>query len=270
MQRQVHNIVFTLNNYTEKDIEDINNLDVQYLIYGKEVGESGTPHLQGYIELHKKMSFNKVAKLFKWHIEPRKGTQQQAIDYCKKEGRTFEKGEPKAQGKRHDLIQVKEKLAKGETTVDQITLEDPELFHQYGRTLNTIEDILLRKQFRTEMTTCDWIVGKTGKGKSHLAFQGYSPDTHYVLVNDNGWWEGYRQQPIVIINDFRGWILYNELLQLIDKWPHKVKRRNREPMPFTSKHIIITSVLEPTAVYNNRNSEDGIEQLLRRIKIIRL
>lgn len=126
----------------------------------------------------------------------------------------------------------------------------------------------MRRKFRTEMTTCDWLYGPTGTGKSHAAFKDFTPDTHYVWKSDNGWQDGYAQQPTVIINDFRGEIPYNELLQMVDKWPYYVKRRGREPMPFTSKHIIITSSLPPDAIYHRRLEEDSLEQLNRRINLV--
>ena len=33
-----------------------------YVIFGLEVGEQGTPHLQGYAEFHKKAKFAAIAK----------------------------------------------------------------------------------------------------------------------------------------------------------------------------------------------------------------
>lgn len=118
------------------------------------------------------------------------------------------------------------------------------------------------------MTTCTWYYGSTGTGKSERAFKDFHPDKHYVLPKDKGWWDGYRQQNTVIINDFRGHIPYDELLQMIDRYPFDVSRRGRQPLPFTSSHVIITSSLSPEEVYHNRMENDSIEQLLRRIKVV--
>ena len=54
---------------------------------------------------------------------------------------------------------------------------------------------------------------------------------------------------------------------MIDKWPYEVRRRGRPPVPFTSRHVIITSSLPPKDIYKCRKVEDGLEQLYRRCKI---
>lgn len=149
-------------------------------------------------------------------------------------------------------------------SVDQIAEEYPMLFHQYGRTLSKLEDIALRKRSRQWMTQGIWYWGPTGVGKSHQAFKDFDPSTHYVWKNDKGWQDGYTGQETVIINDFRGELPYNELLQLVDKWPHTLSRRGREPVPFLAKTVIITSSLPPEDCYRRRAAEDSIEQLNRR------
>lgn len=259
---------FTLNNYNDTKVEIIRNIECQYYIFGKEIAPTtGTEHLQGYIYFKNAITFSSIKNKLPdgSHIEAAKGSPQQNIAYCSKSGNTEDKGVAPKQGERTDLIGIKDAIVNGKK-VDEIVLEDPEIYHQYGRTLEKIEDIVQRSQFRTEMTTCEWITGPTGSGKSHKAFQNYDPKTHYVLnTEDNGWWDGYTGQDIVIINDFKGEIRYGQLLQLIDKWPYTVKRRNRQPSPFVSKHIIITSIFTPQECYYNLHARDGIEQLLRRI-----
>ena len=96
-KQRYRNFVFTLNNYTEQNIIDINLFAVKqkYFVYGKEVGESGTPHLQGYAELTKQSTLSKLKKDMKTntiHIEKRKASAKQAAEYCKKDNIIYEVG----------------------------------------------------------------------------------------------------------------------------------------------------------------------------------
>ena len=115
---QFRNVCFTCNNYTKEKYEYIITLHIfKYLVVGKEVGECGTPHLQGYGVLKKRTLDTKLRKLLPGcHLEPRKGSHEQAADYCKKEDDFVEIGEPPKQGKRSDLEEVAEKLKKGVST----------------------------------------------------------------------------------------------------------------------------------------------------------
>lgn len=274
------NYCFTLNNYTEVLIQNISVIanKFRYICYEKEVGEQGTPHLQGYFELDDAKTMTALQKgLLKglrMSLRVARGNATQNTTYCSKENNnTFvEFGKPKKQGKRVDLDKLKNKIMDGQCTVDEITVDKPMAYHQYGRTLEKLEDIAMRKKYRTTMTKAIWYWGKTGVGKSHTAFTGYTPDTHYVLnINDNGWWEGYKQQKTVIINEFRGQIPFGELLDLIDKDPKTVKRRNREPLPFMSEMIIITSSMHPNMVYQNvKNTQESLDQFYRRCEVIHL
>lgn len=248
---------------------------MKYLIYGTEkCPTTGRQHFQGFVYFKDKVSMKNAQKLLNIgdsHIEhilkDPSGDHNSAIEYCKKGINIMEFGVKPAQGKRTDLLELRDQIMTGVATVDMITESDPVAYHQYGRTLTKLEDIYLRKKFRTEMTKGTWYWGATGVGKSHKAFENYDQSRMYLYRDDNGWWEGYTGQEIVIINDFRGAIPYNELLQIVDKWPYFVKRRGREPAPFISKHVIITSSLPPALVYPNRCERDNIEQLLRRFEV---
>jgi len=259
-------------NYDLKfDYLPLMNEKAKYIIIGREVcPTTNRPHDQGFIYYNNQRASTKaVAKeLGKCHVEMCKGTLEQNCNYCSKDSNVREFGTKPDQGARSDLKCVLNELQIGSTSVDDLVISDPLLYHQYGRTLERAEDIFLRKKFRTRMTECDWIVGPTGTGKSHKAFENFNPETHYVYPNDNGWWDGYKGHPIVIINEFRGQIQYAELLDLIDKWPKTVKRRNREPVPFLAEKIIITSSLRPEEIYYNLHEKDKLAQLYRRVKIL--
>lgn len=82
---------FTLNNWQQAELKEIVDQCLakgyRYVI-GKEVGESGTPHLQGYVELKKKSRFNTIFNgpwISRIHWEKSRNPQASRA-YCKKDG----------------------------------------------------------------------------------------------------------------------------------------------------------------------------------------
>jgi len=81
------NWVFTINNYRDNDIEKLEKMfdhgHFSYIVYGKEVGEHGTPHIQGYVQLKKKMRMAQVKKFIssRAHLEVSRGSPEQAAQY---------------------------------------------------------------------------------------------------------------------------------------------------------------------------------------------
>ena len=67
---------FTLNNYNDDDIKRIDGIECKYIIYGKEKGLLGTPHLQGYVFFRSVVSFVVVCGRLgeRCHIEKAKGS----------------------------------------------------------------------------------------------------------------------------------------------------------------------------------------------------
>lgn len=266
------NYCFTLNNYTTEEVKHLQSIvpKCNYLILGFEVGESGTPHIQGYVEFENAKTLTATKKLIssRVHLESRRGTAKQASEYCKKDSEFQEYGTLSTQGCRTDIVDAIDDLKDGKP-ITEFILENPTLYARYRNTFLDVVDILQRKQQRTTMTRGIWFYGPTGTGKSHKAFE-LAGDDFYLKVDDGKWWDGYTGQKTVILNDFRGEVTYAQLLNLIDKWPYKVPRRNREPVPFTSELIIITSSLHPSQVYVNLHAKDHLAQLLRRLEVVLL
>jgi len=106
--------VFTLNNYTDDEVTSLRALtDVEYLIFAKEVGEQGTPHLQGFcvFKTAQRLTTVKNALGQRIHAEVARGSPQQARDYCRKPTTPpddiYEFGTcPGPQGRRTDLEQA--------------------------------------------------------------------------------------------------------------------------------------------------------------------
>jgi energy-coupling factor transporter ATP-binding protein EcfA2 len=129
------------------------------------------------------------------------------------------------------------------------------------------------------------IVGKPGVGKSRLAkliaggVGGCSPPElenimTYVEAGGLGggsrldlynktrgkWWDGYMQQRTVIIDEFYGWLKYDELLRMCDRYGYRVPVKGGFT-EFTSRNIIITANRGPTHGTITASSA-GTERLL--------
>lgn len=140
---------FTINNYTAEEVDAVratgSSPNTAYLVFGFEVGESGTPHIQGYAYFKSAVGRD-TAKLRlggnRVHVESQQGSFQQASDYCKKEGNFEEFGVLPAQGKRNDLIAFRDWViaAQRRPTKREILLS--EHVGTYGRCKKVCEEIL--------------------------------------------------------------------------------------------------------------------------------
>lgn len=272
-------------NGDEKEKYDIirKNNEIKYIGWGKETcPSSGRLHNQAFIYFYSERStrpknLNKIGNIFgpkHCYVAPMKGNFRQNTAYCSKESELEHSGDPPEQGARGDLRETIALISKGSMCADDVAMLDPISYNLYKKTYEKAEDIYQRTIYRTEHTEGIWYYGKSGIGKSHEAFKDYSPKTHYVKPAED-WWDGYKGQETVIINEFRENsghnISWQYLMELTDKWPMEVKRRGRTPIPFTSKRIIITSPEHPKETFCKSISlGDNYKQLKRRFKIVLL
>jgi len=80
--------IMVLNNYTEDEIINIGSICSKYCKYAtieKEIGDNGTPHLQGYFELKTKARPSSIFNNKRIHFEKAKGTREQNDIYCSKD-----------------------------------------------------------------------------------------------------------------------------------------------------------------------------------------
>lgn len=251
---------FTVNNPTVGE-EFYAAIDCKYIIVGDEVGESGTPHHQGYIYCENALRFSTLQKILPSgaHIERALGSSEHNKTYCSKEAVLLEVGDCPQQGKRSDFVRVREELAAGCRITDII--ETSTSF----QSIRAAELILKYKEARRDwIPEVYWFHGKTGTGKTREAFE-MAPDA-WVSNKNLTWWDGYDAHEDIIFDDFRGdFCTYHELLRILDRYPYRVmvKGGSRELL---AKRIIITCPYRPEELYMTHEDKG---QLLRRITEIR-
>ncbi|AIF76266.1 Rep [Bat associated cyclovirus 13] len=244
----VRRFCFTWNNYTEPDYEKCKTFIVElckYGIVGKEVApNTGTNHLQGFCSLKKPMRFSTIKKRLdnRIHIEKANGSDDDNEKYCSKAGDFFVSGDKDKQGARNDIQAVISAIQNGEvTTPKMVAAVYGSVYIKYHRGIEKYLSLLRpvpERNFKTELRIY-W--GPPGSGKSRRALEEANSLGSSVYYKPRGlWWDGYEQQDSVIIDDFYGWIKYDELLKICDRYPYKVQVKGSF-QEFTSKYIFITS-----------------------------
>ncbi|AXL65893.1 replication-associated protein [Soft spider associated circular virus 1] len=231
---------FTLNNYTDGDEERLRGLDVKYLCVGREVAPTtGTRHLQGFVNFRTCQRFNKARELIgtSAHLELAKGTDVQNKEYCCKSADFFEVC---VQGQRTDLAAVAAACAVRGNSLEKVALEHPQEFIKYHRGIQRYYEIANPIQHRDFKTRVHVFVGPPGSGKSRLANACGEVNGEIYYKPRGEWWDGYRDQSTIVVDDFYGWLKYDELLKICDRYPYKVPVKGAY-VEFTARNIFITS-----------------------------
>lgn len=250
--------VFTLNNYSEDEYNNIINFNCNYIVVGKEVGEEGTPHLQGYVEFktnHRLKALKEFGQRIHW--EKRRGTSEEASQYCKKENNFVEIGElSKGRGKRTDIDEVRELVNSGAGMKEVMQVTNSFQAVRFAEKL-----LAHAEKKRTWAPEVIWLWGPTGCGKTRRAYE-ETEGKAWISGRNLKWWDGYDAHEDVIIDDFRAdFCTFHELLRILDRYPYMVEIKGGTRQ-LLAKRIYITSCYPPDKVYQTR---EDIGQLLRRI-----
>lgn len=267
--QQAKNWCFTINNYEENGQELLlqrgaETESVLYLVAGKEVGEGGTPHIQGYVQFSKRLTLSTVKRLVgeRAHCEVSRGTPQQAAQYCKKDGDFKEIGGIRGgQGTRTDLVEVFRACVSGRT-FGQVAEAYPSAALRYGSGIQRLRQLSRPTRTSAPQIWCFW--GKTGSGKTRRVWE-YTNDHALWVHPGDRWFDGYDGQHAVLFDDFDGsWFKLSFLLRLLDRYPMPVAVKGGHTW-WVPKTIYITSNLNPSEWYPQANTNHQAA-LMRRLR----
>ena len=248
------NWVFTLNNYSAADELSLRGLSFKYLLYGRELAPTtGTPHLQGYIQLTKKVRRTGLVKLIPCFWAPAKGDVSDQ-DYCKKSGDYVELGTPHSTLGNAAPLTLRIALNKRlyEEPLDHlvedgtINIKEVNAIHKARKILKDVKDARVKQPDLPYGDTKHhlWIHGPTGTGKSRMAHAKY-PDAY--KKRKTTWWSNYdKSNPAheaVIIEEWgpKDCSLLDELKVWSDVYPFPAEVKGGDIGEIRPKHIVVTS-----------------------------
>jgi len=265
---------FTVNNYTpeqEQHIQTNVTREARYLIYGREIGKEGTPHLQGYVYFHTQRTHRSVLKMIPsaW-MEPSKGSAQENEKYSKKDKDFFEAGEIPVdkteaqkrggQGNKERWERVAKLARKGDMkTIEQ---DDPQIFILHGQRLKSL--YIPETKNMDGPSPHEWWVGESGTGKSRLLWELYP---NHFQKQRNKWWDGYNYEDVVAIEEWspRNDCTTSNLKEWADRFTFTGEIKGGVLQKLRPKKLIVLSNYTPQQCF--LNSED-LKPILRRFTVM--
>lgn len=223
--------------------------EYRYLIVGTEkCPTTGRLHYQCYIEFSSPVRPGKIKKIFNdktIHVETRRGTREQAREYCMKDGNYQEFGNWSAggQGTRNDLKTVITALKDG-TRLSDIMMEEPELYCRYRNGLKDIAaNVIKSRTSKFRHVEVEVILGDTGLGKTRGAVESCGDTPYFMIHGDNmKWWNGYDDEKILIIDEYSNDVPITTLLSLLDGYQKRLEVKGGFTYANWEKVIITTNL----------------------------
>jgi len=241
---------------------------IDYLVGQLECGESGYVHWQLVAHTSSKQRVSWFASHFgcggRSHWEPTRSAA--ALDYVAKthtsvSGFSISFGRPPFnRASATDWAAVLELAKRGD-------FQDPSI----------PSDVLIRHYPALKMIAKDFCVpvalertvlvfwGPTGVGKSRRAWAEAGLDA-YPKDPMSKYWDGYRGQENVVIDEFRGDISISHVLRWFDRYPVIVEAKHGA-LALKATKIWVTSNLSPLDWYRGKVGQETIDALMRRLEV---
>jgi len=200
------------------------------------------------------------------HFELARGSPQDNKAYCSKlESRVdgpYEWGDISRAGRgtRTDVIDLVKATMSGASDLELVN-NFPDSWMRYHSAVSKLR--LVASTSRREQTELHVLLGSTGLGKTTWILDNVAEDAFFKDATQ--WWDLYTGVEDVVIEEFYGWLKYDELLRLINPVPHQVQVKGHY-VRFNSQRVWITSNNCPCTWYRKFDTS----ALLRRITSIRM
>lgn len=178
---------FTINNDKESDLIGMMQCPFKYMIFGFEVGsDKKTSHIQGYVQMPDTKTLTAMKKwLPRAHLEIAKGTPQQNIEYCSKDGSYYEIGTKPTAGGKVTFDQIKEAYADPDNNMT--------IIRQYGKTYKEVKQLHINNQ---KLKTKYYVMNPNDHDDWMTELSDRLQNPHMILIKEIGELAAYEDEEI--------------------------------------------------------------------------
>ena len=264
-----------LQNACEKGLEALGD-DIRYIIFQTERGvETGHDHYQGYVEFYRPYSMagvkSRVSDTAHW--EARRGSQAQAIAYCKKAetrvGGPWEHGSKAAQGERTDISALREACETG-ASKRKLLLDHTNSVAKYPRFIGFCDEVYFAPVWRKVEVIL--LIGETRLGKTRWVYDNFDMKSFWSLpgVTTGIWFDGYDGHTDVLFDDFsgQGMVSLSLLLQILDGYTLRLPKKGGF-VSWMPTRIAITTNISPNIWYSWSGRRSQYRALAARFTLVK-
>lgn len=256
---------------------------IEYWCMCDEIGKDGTHHTHVFLKGRNAYFFSAMKKRFPTaHIDQSKATCKQGRDYVRKEGKwensekketnlpeTFEESgdcPEESPGRRTDLEELYGWIKEGLTDREIIDLNPRYLFDvdRISRARQLVLEGQYKDTFRSMHVEYWW--GHTGTGKTRGVMEKYGYSKVFRVTDYDHPFDSYRQQSIVIFEEFRSSLKIQDMLNYLDGYPLELPCRYHNKIAcYTQVYLISNIPLESQYETVQREHPGTWEAFKRRI-----
>lgn len=232
----------------------------QFIGWGHEkCPRTGKMHHQGFLQTRQAKTLRTVKLLLglpEVHLEEMRGTPEESVLYCKKDGSYQEYGVLTKQGQRGDIDSLKLLIQEGKA--DSVIAETNfQLYCQYSKGLSKYRELMVQSSSRSWRTLSVVLIrGETGTGKTRFAsrYAGFRIGGH-----DLQWWDGYSQEKCILIDEYSNDVSITKLLSLLDGYQQRLAIKGGFTYAAWTTVFITTNL-----VHLHANARESHRRALRR------
>lgn len=228
-------------------------IDQVYGIYQQEVApDTGTPHFQGYVQFSRAKRLSQLKKLDdRAHWECSYGTPAQASAYCSKLSSRSPDSEPvvfgaledtSVQGQRKDIEEAYSMVKSAGSAITEEAFADAHT-RVWARYPTFIDRVLGLRSGVRRLVTTTLVYGTSHLGKSSWLHENFPDGPEAFWKSSGKWWDGYRGQAVVIMDDFDGsWLSCSELLRILNPFPYRMEVKGGVVKLHATRFYISTNI----------------------------